>query len=258
MPPLPQAGGDTAAPAPISAAELLSGQELFYRGRYGAAHLYFLDLAARYPDDAAPPVLAASAFVWWAEARDEETWMADSVDVLLDSAVVRARGRVDRAVTGAQRSASLYWLGTALGLRARQAELRGATWRAAREARDMRDVLTEAAELDSTCVDCLLGIAAYHYGIARAGFLARTMGRLFGFGGGDPEAALALMRRVGEDGSYARIEARWLYVHSLLREGLRDQAQREEGLRLAGALARQFPENEVFRRAADPQRVIEP
>jgi len=238
------------AQLPPSPSDLISGQELIYRGRFGAAHLYFTELMAERPREAAPAALAASALIWWAEARDEETWLADSVDALLEAAVARGRLAADSAITGAQKAEALFWLGTALGYRARQAELRGAFWRAAQDAKAMRQALDEAVLLDSTCVDCLLGIAVYEYALARAGAVARLVARIIGLGGGDAERALAMMRRVADEGLYGRTEARWVYANALLREGERDAALREEGRRLIGELALQFPENPAFTRAA--------
>jgi hypothetical protein len=248
----------TALPAPAvsqgspPSAEIVSGQELIYRGRYGAAHLYFTTMMVEHPSEPAGPALAASALIWWGEARDDETWLADSIDVLLTRAVERARTRADGAVTGAQRAEALFWLGTALGYRARQAELRGGLWRAARDAKAMYEALTEAVELDSTCVDCLLGLGVYEYALARASALARFVARLVGLGGGDAERALAWMRRASEEGAFARTEARWVYANALLREGARDMSLHEEGRRLLADLATQFPENAAFQRAAAP------
>ncbi len=229
----------------------MAGQELIYRGRFGAAQLYFSRLSAEHPRETAGPTLEASALIWWGEARDEETYQAVTVDSLLTEAVRRGQAAVDSAADDAARAEALLWLGTAHGYRARQAELLGNLWRAAREARTMRDLLARALELDSACVDCVLGLGAYEYSLARAGAVARLVARIVGLGGGsDAQRGLERMRLASESGRYFRSEARWVYANSLLREGSRDQALREEGLRIIGALAQQFPENPVFRRAA--------
>ena len=144
--------------------------------------------------------------------------------------------------------AALFWLGTALGYRARQAELHGHLWRAASDARGMRRALERALAMDSSCVDCLLGLAIYEYALARAGALARLVARIIGLGGGDAEVALARLRRVSEEGTLARYEARWLYANALVRESRGDATLREEALQLVGALASEFPDNPVFAR----------
>ncbi len=231
---------------------MLSGQELIYRGRFGAAQLYFARLSQSYPLQPVGPVLAASAMIWWGEARGDETWSADSIDGLLAEAIGRARTAADSAVTDSARTVALFWLGTAYGYRARQAELRGSLWRAARDARAMRLALEEALALDSSCSDCLLGLGIVDYALARSSALARLVARLVGVGGGDAERGLARLRRAAETGLYARWEARWVYANALVREGEREPALREEGRRLLGDLAVQFPDNPVFRQALSP------
>jgi hypothetical protein len=231
-----------------SGAELLSGQELIYRGRFGAAQMYFSELSAKLPLEPAAPALEASALIWWGEAQGEELFQADSVDRLLAEALSRAEAAAAEAPDDSSRSRALFWMGTALGYRARQAELRRRFWRAARDAKAMRSALERAVALDSSCVDCLLGLAVYDYALARAGTLAKLVARLIGLGGGDVERALSRLRRVSEQGTLARTEARWVYANALVREAAKDAALREESIRLVAELAEQFPENPVFRR----------
>ena len=202
------------------------------------------------PADPAGPALEASALVWWAEAREDDAFQGQLIDSLLGVAVARAQDALGRAATDSARVRSLFWLGTALGYRARQAELRGSYWRAAQDAKSMQNALEQAVATDSSCVDCLLGLGVSDYALARAGFVARIVARLIGLGSGDAGRALELMRRVGEEGTLARSEARWVYAVALLREAARgDAAMREEGLRIIGELSQQFPSNPVFRRA---------
>lgn len=235
----------------VASAEIASGQELIYRGRFGAAGLFFSRLSERYPKEPVGPALAASALIWEGEALENEELQADSVDALLAEAAARAERGVAEASTDSARVAQLFWLGTALGYRARQAELRGHYWRASRDAKAMRSALERALALDSTCVDCLLGLAVYDYGLARVGALARLVARIIGLGGGDAERALERLRRVSREGTVTRLEARWLYANALLRESRSDAALREEARRMVGDLAAQFPENPVFRRFLD-------
>jgi len=197
------------------------------------------------------PALEASALIWWATARQDDGFDEDSIDALLAEAAARAQREVAAAATDSARVAQLFWLGTALGYRARQAELHGHYWRAARDARQMRVALRRAVALDSTCVDCRLGLAIYDYALARAGALARLVARIIGLGGGDAASALVWMRRVGEEGTTARFEAQWLYANALVREGRSDGARREEARTIVGGLAERFPENPVFRRFLD-------
>ncbi len=231
-------------------AEITAGQELIYRGRFGAAQVFFAGHAAALPADPAPRILEAASLIWWGEARDEEDFEAESIDVLLDDAVLRAQAVVVRTTDSLPRADALFWLGTALGYRGRQAELRGNFWRAARDAHAMRNALDEAMALDPTCVDCLLGLGLYDYALARAGSLARLVMRIVGLGGGDVARGLERLRQVSEEGALARTEARWVYANALLREGREEPSLREEALRLLGDLTEQFPDNPVFQRAA--------
>ena len=229
-------------------ADAASGQQLIYRGQLDAAGAFFTQLAGRYPRDPVGPALAASALIWDAAARQDDAWAEDSVDTLLTVAAGRAERALADAGNDSARVAALFWLGTALGYRARQAELHGHLWRAAGDARGMRKALELALVFDSTCVDCLLGLAIYDYALARAGALARLVARIIGLGGGDAQVALARLRRVSEEGTLTRYEAQWLYANALVRESRGDAALREKALRLVGALAAQFPDNPVFGR----------
>jgi hypothetical protein len=233
------------------AAETAAGQALIYGGRFEAARLYFKRLSERRPREPVGPALEASALIWWATARQDDGFEEDSIDALLIEAAARAERAVGSAVTDSARVAGLFWLGTAAGYRARQAELHGHYWRAARGARKMRTALRRALALDSSCVDCRLGLAIYDYALARAGVLARLVAQIIGLGGGDAARALRTLRRVSETGSVARLEAQWLYANALIREGAPDGAPREEARRIVGDLAARFPENPVFRRFLD-------
>lgn len=232
----------------VSPAEAAAGQDLIYRGRFSAAHLYFARLADERPRDPTGPTFAASALIWWGKAREEDAFLADSIDALLAEGAARAELVIREAADDSTRSRGYFWLGSAVGYRARQAELLGKWWRAAREAGRMRSALESAIAYDSTCVDCLLGLAAYEYGLARSGALARLVARIIGLGGGDVDHAMVMFRRVVTEGDLARVEGRWIYANALLREGEGDASLREEGLRMVGQLADEYPENPIFRR----------
>ena len=233
------------------AAETAAGQELIYGGRFEAAGLFFSRLAELHPQDPVGPALAASALIWWGTAQQDDGFAEDSVEVLLAEAAARAQRAVDEATTDTARVTALFWLGTATGYRARQAELHGHYWRAARDARRMRTALGKALALDTACVDCLLGLGVYEYALARAGVLARLVARIIGLGGGDAAVALERLRRVSRDGTVARLEAQWVYANALVRESASDAALREEARRIVADLAARFPDNPVFRRFLD-------
>ena len=228
--------------------EIVAGQSLIYDGRFSAALLYFSRLAESRPRDPAGPTLAAAALIWWGEASGDERLLADSVEALLADGAARAAAAIPEAASDSARLRLEFWLGSAHAFQARQAELLGRPWRAARQAGRMRAALERALAIDSTCIDCQLGLAMYEYGLARASALARLVARIVGLGGGNVERALAGFRLVAERGTYTRAEARWLYANALFREAARDAAYREEALRVIGALADEHPGNPLFRR----------
>jgi hypothetical protein len=170
---------------------------------------------------------------------------------LLTDGLARAVRETTEATDDSSRAAAFFWVGTAYAYRARQADLQGSWWRAARDAGHMRTALERALVLDSTCTDCLLGLAVYEYGLARASALARLVARIIGLGGGDVDHAMELFRRVVAAGAVTRTEARWVYASALAREGVRDAALREEALRIVADLVDEYPENPVFRRFLD-------
>jgi hypothetical protein len=167
---------------------------------------------------------------------------------LLAEAAARAERAVAAAATDSARVVGLFWAGTALGYRARQADLHGRYLRAVGDAKRMRASLTSALALDSACVDCRLGLAIYEYAMARSGFLVRVVAHLLGLGGGDAAAALAALHSVSERGTVARLEAQWLYANALIRESRPGDPRRDQARQLIGGLAARFPGNPVFRR----------
>ncbi len=228
--------------------QLQSGQELIYSGHFGAAQVYFSDITRQFPEDPAGPALEASALIWWGEAQSDEGFQVAAIDSLLTLAIARAQAGDSAAASDSSRISALFWLGTAYGYRARQAEMRGFAWRAARDAHAMQGALEKALAIDSSCADCLLGLGIYDYALARASAVARLVAHIIGLGGGDVDRALDRLRRASESGTLTRTEARWVYANALLREGDHDAALREAGIRGVTALAEQFPENPVFRR----------
>src|SRR2546430_13801877 len=71
----------------------------------------------------------------------------------------------------------VLWLSSGLGNRARQRELHGHSWGAAKDAKAMRDAYAHVLAADSSCADCYLGLGVYQYGLGRAGALARFVAK---------------------------------------------------------------------------------
>jgi hypothetical protein len=161
------------APLPPGRAEIRAGLDTLYAGDFATAARYFAELAARDSTDPAPVIFHAGAYIWWAAAKDSLAFEADRIDSLLGTAI-----RLARAGGEAQE----FWLATALGYRARERELHGHSWGAAKDAKAMRDAYRRVLARDSACVDCYLGLGVYHYGLARASALARFFAKLIGLG----------------------------------------------------------------------------
>ena len=225
--------------------ELRAGLDTLYGGGFPSAARYFAALAQRDSADPAPLIFEASAFMWWAAALENDAYEAPRIDSLLDRAI-------GRAATAPPSTARDFWLATALGYRARQRNLRGHAWGAAKDAKAMRDAYARVLAADSACADCWLGLGVYEYGLARASALARFVARLVGLGSGNAERGLDYLHRAATAGDLARVEAGWVLAAVLVREAARDPAARsalEHNARLEVApLAERYPGNAVFQR----------
>ncbi|OLC06679.1 MAG: hypothetical protein AUH42_05095 [Gemmatimonadetes bacterium 13_1_40CM_70_11] len=229
--------------------ELRARLDTLYSGDFATAAHSFAALAARDTTDPAPVIFHAAAYVWWAAAQDSAAFEAARIDSLLGVAIRLAREERDGGEAPPARD---FWLATALGYRAREREVHGHSWGAAKDAKAMRDAYRRVLARDSTCVDCYLGLGVYHYGLARAGALARLFAKLIGLGSGDAETGIRYMRRVAHGGGLASVEATWVLAAALVREADRDPAGRAVLRREARSyvvhLAERYPDNPVFRR----------
>lgn len=226
---------------------LRAGLDLVYGGAFPAAVVHFADLAAADPTAPAPVVFQAGSYIWWAAALDSADFARARIDSLLGAAIARART--------APGESGDFWLATALGYRARERELHGSGFGAAKDAKAMRDLYRRILAADSACADCYLGLGVYDYGLARASTLARLVATLIGLGRGNAERGLAGMRRAARDGDLARVEATWVLAAALMREAARDPqrapALAAEARGHVAALAARYPGNPVFERFLD-------
>jgi hypothetical protein len=231
------------APHP-SRVDLRAGLDTLYAGDFATAARQFSELAAADTTDPAPLVFEAGAYIWWAAAKDSDDFAAKTIDSLLGRAVALARSRLQ----GIDRD---FWLATALGYRARERELHGHAWGAAKDAKAMRDAYRRVLAADSSCIDCFLGLGLYSYGLARASTIAKLVARIIGLGGGNAVEGLTMMRRVAFGGDLARVEGTWVLAAALVREADRSPEHREELLQEATAhvswLMERYPGNPVFR-----------
>ena len=233
------------APELVGRPELRAGLDTLYGGGFPAAAAHFAALAAEDTTDPAPVIFEAGAYIWWAAALENDGYEAGRIDSLLDLAMARARRQ-------AAVPARDFWVGTALGYRARQRELRGQSWAAVKDARAMRDAYRRVLAADSACTDCYLGLGVYQYGLARASALARFVARLIGLGTGDVATAMRYLRRVAHDGDLAQVEGTWVLAAALVREAARDPGGKpvleREARGYVDRLAARYPGNPVFQR----------
>jgi len=229
--------------APRPTAQVRAGLDTLYAGHFGNAAHVFAQMAARDTTDPVPLIFQASAYIWWASALDSAQFERSRIDSLLGRAIARAKQLGPTAD---------FWLATAYGYRARERDLHGHTWGAARDAKTMRDAYARVLAADSTCTDCYLGLGVYHYGLGRASAIARFFARLIGLGSGDAAQGITYLRRVATDGDVARVEAAWVLAAALVREAERDAAGRavlqHEARGYVERLAARYPENAVFQR----------
>jgi len=238
-------GAGAASPPPhrVERPDLRAGLDTLYAGAFPVAAQYFAELSAGDSADPSPVIFHAGALIWWAAAQDSDDFASAAIDSLLARAITLARA----TPPGADHD---FWLGTAIGYRARERELHGHAWSAAKDAKAMRDAYRRVLAADSSCIDCWLGLGLYNYGLARASAIARFVAKLIGLGSGDAVEGIAMLRRVARGGDLARVEAAWVLASALRREAARDTdhraALRAEAITLVDDLARRYPANPVF------------
>ena len=226
-----------------SSFELRAGLDTLYRGEFALAAAHFERLAAHDTTDPAPLVFQAGAYIWWASALDSANFERERIDSLLVLSIDRAK---------ALGASADFWRATALGYRARERDLHGQSWGAAKDGKAMRDVYRRLLAADSSCIDCYLGLGVYHYGLARASALARLFAKIIGLGSGNAETGIRYMRRVATEGDLAKVEATWVLAAALVREAARDEGGRvvleQEARGYVRRLADRYPANPVFQR----------
>jgi hypothetical protein len=240
--------GASGAPSPahrVERPDLRAGLDTLYAGAFPVAAQYFAELSARDTADPAPVIFHAGALIWWAAAQDSDDFASAAIDSLLGRAIALARA----TPPGTDHD---FWLGTAIGYRARERELHGHAWSAAKDGKAMRDAYRRVLAADSSCIDCWLGLGLYSYGLARASAISRFVAKLIGLGSGNAGEGIAMLRRAATGGDLARIEATWVLASALRREAARDTGHRAqlsaEAVALVDALAQRYPANPVFQR----------
>src|SRR5437867_11895493 len=70
--------------------DLRAGLDTLYAGGFPTAAAYFADLAGRDTADPAPVIFEARAYIWWAEALENDDYDTARIDSLLELAIRRA------------------------------------------------------------------------------------------------------------------------------------------------------------------------
>src|SRR6185312_13504470 len=235
-----------AAPAPSAASEEAIKTEaaaivdLFYDHDFARAAPAAAALEARHPGHPAGPLFTAVVEYqrWTAEGmRDDKAWAA------VDKDLSRA---ADAAKTLEKDSPawSEYYLGAALGFRARGLAARRSFFHAVPAAASSLRHLKRALELDPSLEDARLGLGMYHYFAARMPAAAKPFARLLTGEPGDRDQGLAELWTVANSSGIARMEARAVLSMILSKSDEADWAGAEK---LLAELMTRYPHNPVYR-----------
>lgn len=234
----PAAAAETPAERELNV-EVASIVDLFY-GHDERAAPAAAALAARHPGHPAGPLFEAVVEYqrWTAEGlRDERSWSAVQRD--LSRAIDEAR-----ALEKASPAESNYYLGAALGFRARGLAARRSFLRAVPDAASSLRHLKKALELDPSLEDARLGLGMYHYFAARMPTAAKPFARLLTGEPGDRERGLSELWEVANSTCAARMEARAVLSMILAK---RDEADWNGAEKLLAELMGRYPRNPLYR-----------
>ena len=230
-----------AAPAgdPLKA-ELSAIVDLFYGNDFERAAPAAAALEARHPGHPAGPLFKAVVEYqrWTAEGlRDDRAW--EDVDRDLSRAIDAAK-----ALAKTSPAQSEYYLGAALGFRARGLGARKSFLRAVPAAAASLRHLKKALELDPSLGDARLGLGMYHYFAARMPSAAKPFARLLTGERGDRERGLSELWSVANSSGVARMEARSVLAMILSKNDEADWAGAEK---LLAELMSRYPRNPLYR-----------
>jgi hypothetical protein len=236
-----------AAPAAAAArpeealrAEVSAIVDLFYGHDFDKAAPAAAALEARHPGHPAGPLFQAVVKYqrWVAEGlKDDGSW--DAVD--------RDLTRAQNAATAMEKTSpaeSNYYLGAALGFRARGLAARKHYFRALPAATSSLHHLKLALALDPTLEDARLGLGMYHYFAARMPGPAKPFARLLTGEPGDRDLGLSELWSVANSSGVARMEARAVLSMILSKS---DEADWGGAEKLLSELMTRYPRNPVYR-----------
>ena len=220
--------------------ELAAIVDLFYAHDFERAAPAAAALEARHPGHPAGPLFEAMVEYqrWTAEGlRDDRAW--EAVDRDLARAVDAAK-----ALEKTSPAESNYYMGAALGFRARGLAARKSFLRAVPAAASSLRHLKKSLELDPTLEDARLGLGMYHYFAARMPTAAKPFARLLMGEPGDRDQGLAELWSVANSSGVARMEARAVLSMILSKN---DEADWSGAEKLLAELMGRYPRNPVYR-----------
>ncbi len=221
-------------------AEVAAIVDLFYGHDFERAAPAAAALEARHPGHPAGPLLEAIVAYqrWTAEGlRDGRSW--EAVDRDLSRAIDEAK-----ALEKTSPAESNYYLGAALGFRARGLAGQKRFLSAVPDAASSIRHLKKALELDPTLEDARLGLGMYHYFAARMPPAAKPFARVLMGEPGDRERGLSELWSVANSSGVARMEARSVLSMIL---STKDEADWNGAEKLLGELMERYPRNPIYR-----------
>ncbi|HEX4048618.1 MAG TPA: hypothetical protein VH309_12315 [Elusimicrobiota bacterium] len=221
-------------------AEVAGIADLFYGHDFELAAPAAAALEARHPGHPAGPLFEAVVAYqrWTAEGlRDDRAW--EAVDRDLSRAIDEAN-----ALDKTSPAESNYYLGAALGFRARGLAARRSFLRAVPAAASSLRHLKRALELDPSLTDARLGLGMYDYFAARIPPAAKPFARLLTGEHGDREKGLAELWSVANSTGIARMEARAVLSMILSKN---DEADWSGAEKLLAELMERYPRNPLYR-----------
>jgi hypothetical protein len=237
--------GSAFAAAPAARGDGLTGEvsaiiDLFYGHDFERAAPAAAALEARHPGHPAGPLFRAIVeYQRWTAGglTDETAWK--SVDADLSRAVTMAR-----AMEKSSPAQSHYYLGAALGFRARGLAAQHHFVAAVSDASASLKNLKTALALDPSLTDAELGLGMYHYFAARMPAAAKPFARMLVGEGGDRARGLDELWTVANSSGIARMEARAVLSMILSKD---DEADWAGADRLLAELMARYPRNPVYR-----------
>ncbi len=233
-----------AVPAPAAPAEMereLAGVvDLFYDMQFDKARAAADSLAARHPKHPAGTFYRSVSTYqrWVAEGmRSTDTYRAFEADSA-------AAEKAAEALMKTHPAEAHYYLGAALGFRARANAAQKRFFRALPDGAASVKHLKKALALDPTLTDARLGMGMFHYFAARMPAGAKPFAYLLIGEGADRPLGLRELWSVAESTGIARMEARSVLAVILSKD---DEADWPLAEKLLAELAGRYPHNPIYR-----------